>query len=228
MTPFIFVEFARSQNIERASTELDVLLMGAKTSAGTQPENNPIEVVSAEQAQVLFGGGSQLHLMCVKYFQNNLFKSVNAMAVASGATQSAQWQISASVAANTQVGEGVIHLYIGNRYVPINVQRGTTAHLIGRAILDALSAADNLPIESVSIGLSPSADVRFNYKANGPEGSTLRVHYNYEDNQFLPANLSLTITLNRAPAGADISDANLTSCTGSARGQSLSHHRYTL
>ena len=195
-TPFIFIEFGQRENTDLVSTELNVLLIGQKTREGTQPNNQPIEVLSANHASRLFGEGSHLHLMCEKYLQNNPFKTVDALVVeeSSISTKTVQTITITLPNGSEAPASGVIHLYIGSRSIPINVIEGDSRADIARRIHETLENTLDLPVESAHGAGNVDHTVILTALNTGSIGNTILVHTNYGDNQETPEGVNVAIT----------------------------------
>ena len=80
--PWAYIEFNNSNAQQGPSIQpYTTLIMGQKLAAGTQSELELVTVTSEAQARTLFGAGSQIHMMCRKYFQNDLVTPVKVVAI---------------------------------------------------------------------------------------------------------------------------------------------------
>lgn len=125
-----------------------VLIIGQKTTAGTQPALTPVDVYSDEQARTLFGTGSLCHLMVRAAIRAYAYLQLTVLPISDDA---------AGVAATGTVtltgpatGTGVVTLNIGAESVNVAVAVADTATSVATALAAAVNASTVLPVTATS------------------------------------------------------------------------------
>lgn len=125
----------------------EVLLLGQKLAAGSQPVLTPVDVFSDDQAIALFGKGSQLHLMVRAAIKANPYLQLTAIAVADPAGNAAT---GTTTIAGTATSSGVLSVWIANNRVDVPVSVGDTANVVAAALAAAINARPEIPVSSVA------------------------------------------------------------------------------
>ena len=125
----------------------EVLLLGQKLAAGSQPVLTPADVFSDDQAIALFGKGSQLHLMVRAAIKANPYLQLTAVAVADPAGNAAA---GTTTIAGTATSSGVLSVWIANNRVDVPVSVGDTANVVAAALAAAINARPDIPVSSVA------------------------------------------------------------------------------
>lgn len=125
----------------------EVLLLGQKLTAGSQPALTPVDVFSDDQAVALFGKGSQLHLMVRAAIKANPYLQLTAIAVADPAGNAAT---GTTTIAGTATGSGVLTVWIANNRVDVSVSVGDTASVVAAALAAAVNARPEIPVSSAA------------------------------------------------------------------------------
>lgn len=159
--------------------------------AGTAEPLTPYLITSDEQAQTLFGAGSQLALMLVGWRQNNTTTRLMAMAVAdddSGVRAEAMLQLSGTV---TQAAP--VNLYVGGIKVRFAATLNQSAAQVAQAAVAAINAEPGVPVTAAASGGEDGTPVTVTLTAKnaGEAGNELdlRLAYNGED---MPRGLTWT------------------------------------
>lgn len=186
--PFVFVEFNNTNAIQGAGLlTYTALMLGQKLSGGTATADVPVRVTSAAQGKTLFGNGSMLHHMCEKWFANN---KTTAMWVIPQADNGAGVAAAGTLTFTGPATEaGAINLYFMGRLLSVAVAAADTATAIASAVAAAINAAPEYGFTA-----SPSAGVvTITYVHKGLVGNELDVRVNYQDDESLPAGVTLAI-----------------------------------
>lgn len=142
---------------------------------GTHQPNVPVAIGTLQQAEAKFGIGSELHRMFKAFFKNNFANEVWAGPVAEAPGATAATGSIKVLTAPTEAG--TLHLYIGGQHVPVNVGGTDTKEEVAIAIVDAIIAHEDLPIEP-DIG-PPNDTVNLTCTFKGINGNDIRVELNY-------------------------------------------------
>jgi phage tail sheath gpL-like len=186
--PGSYIEFDNSRALRGLNDwPARVLLMGLKLATGTQPNNVPVRVTSADQAITLFGRGSPLAHMFEAWFRNPSLVEVwgACTQIVSGVQATNTITVTGPATAS-----GVIALYIGGRRVAVSVTAGATATAIASSINAAINAALDLPVTSAVASAVVTLTARF----RGEAGNDLDVRHSFLDSDTLPAGVGLAIT----------------------------------
>lgn len=212
--PGYVAEFDSSRAQQGAGIIEYKALVCGQMLTGTAEPLKPYLVTSDEQAQKLFGAGSQLALMLAGWRENNTTTRLMAMAVTddeSGVKAEAAIQLSGTV---TQAAP--VNLYIGGIKVRFAAALNQSAAQVAQAAVAAINAEAGLPVTAASSGGEDGTPVTVTLTAKnaGEAGNELdlRLAYNDED---MPR--GLTWTPGRFAKGAGNPDsADLIAALGDA------------
>lgn len=199
--PFVYVEFDNSNAVQGPQVmPYKGLLIGQKTTAGTQPVLTPVRITSAAEAAIKFGPGSMLHRQALAWFANNSFSEVWAVAFAEpGGGVNAVANVTFS---GTVTAAGVLALYIGGERVQIGVAAAETGSTTATNLVAAITANETLPVTAAVDGVNTSK-VNITAKNKGPHGNDLDIRLNYFG-ETTPEGLTAAIT--PASTGAGLPD----------------------
>lgn len=184
LVPGFWTEFDNSAAAGSGIMPWAVLLIGSKTAAGEAEVDVPVQIFGDDEADKLFGKGSQTALMVRAFRKNNTLMPLWAVGVADGTTKATK----DVTFTGTATGAGVVALYVGGQNVNIGVAIGDTAADIADAIVDAI--LDNMPVTaSASSGV-----VTFTAKNGGTAGNTIDIRVNYTAGEVLPEGISVSGT----------------------------------
>lgn len=174
-----------------------VALIGMKSSAGSQAVATPVQVFSDDQADTLFGKGSELALMIRRAFRagrkaGNLPEIYGvAVAAPSGASQTKTFTMTGPATAS-----GTLRIRVAGRVISIGVNSGDTATVVASAIDSALDALNyDLPVTSGSA----AGVVTVTFVTTGVNGADLVVSV---DSDSVPAGLTCVAATATAGTGA--------------------------
>lgn len=186
--PLFYAEFDNSRAVQGLALQVyKALIIGQKTSAGSATAEVPVLVTSADQAKSLFGVGSMLHRMFVKWFKNNKSTEVWCIPVAdNGAGVAATGTFTVTGPATAA---GTLSVYIGGQLVQVAVASGDAQN----DIATALSAAINLVTDlGVTAGVSTNV-VTVTAKNKGTNGNKIDLRLNYQSDEALPAGVAVAV-----------------------------------
>lgn len=145
-----------------------VALIGQRLAAGSQPANTIVDVFSDVQAAVLFGYGSQLHLMCQAAMNANPYVTLAAISLDdAGGSVAATDTITVTGPAT---GPGALTATINGVDVAINFATGDTATAIGAALVAQINLVTSLPVTAANaVGV-----VTLTVKNKGTQGNLLQ------------------------------------------------------
>ncbi len=197
--PAVYVEYDNSNALQALTTQpYKLLVIGQRTSAGTQAALTPITVSSAEQAKTLFGPGSVSHLQAKAVFASSSL--VNATFVAFDDPTSGVLATGDVDFAGTATAAGTVNLYIGGDKVAIAVASGDTAAEVATAMIAAVNANTSLPVTALIDG-SDNTQMNLTAKCEGTLGNDIDIRLNYNTGEALPAGITATITAMASGAG---------------------------
>ena len=210
--PLFWVEIDNSAAGTPGGDNPKSLLIAQKKPGGSATANLPVMVTSANAAAGLFGDGSDLHRMSVKYFANDPFGELWALPVDDNG---AGTEATVTLAFNgPATADGTIFLYLGGNVVTAAVNSGDSAGDVRDAVHAAISAASGLGVSSATNGAS-DLDVTHDHK--GTTGNSFDVRANYAGavaGESYPAGVSIT-------AGGNDIESNPTHLAGGATNPSL-------
>jgi phage tail sheath gpL-like len=184
LVPGFWTEFDNSAAAGSGIMPWTVLLIGSMLSGGSAEANVPVQIFSDDEADNLFGEGSQTALMVRAFRKNNPLMPLWAVGVADGTTKAT---LSVTFT-GTATAAGVVSLYVAGQNVNIAVASGDTASDVADAVVAAITA--NMPVTaSASSGV-----VTFTAKNGGTAGNYIDVRVNYVAGEVLPAGISVSGT----------------------------------
>ena len=184
LVPGFWTEFDNSAAAGSGIMPWTVLLIGSMLSGGSAEANVPVQIFSDDEADNLFGKGSQTALMVRAFRKNNPLMPLWAVGVADGTTKAT---LSVTFT-GTATAAGVVSLYVAGQNVNIAVASGDTASDVVDSVVAAITA--NMPVTaSASSGV-----VTFTAKNGGTAGNYIDVRVNYVAGEVLPAGISVSGT----------------------------------
>lgn len=205
LVPMFMTEFDNSNAAKGGAMPWKNLLIGQALSGNTNTGTLK-QITSDEQADALYGAGSQIARMIRAFRKNTRNSELWALAVADGTT-AAEGSIAVSFSGSASVApkSGAIRLMIGGQSVNADVVAGKTAIQVATAIVDAINANPQLPVTANNIvSTSPTATVTLTAKNGGTCGQGIDIRYNHYQGQELPDGVVLTV-VNMNGGGTDTS-----------------------
>jgi len=159
----------------------------------------PVQVLSPEDAGNRFGFGSMAHRLALQAFIGGAGVPVYVLpqAEAGGAVAAAG---DIDFTGSTATASGTLPLYIAGYAVPVTVTSGMTAAQIATAVVAAITARKELPINAAVDGVT-TGQVNFTAKSKGPWGNSIDLSFNLEAGDALPAGVTGAVTDMAAGAG---------------------------
>ena len=205
LVPMFMTEFDNSNAAKGGAMPWKNLLIGQALS-GNANTGTLKQITSDEQADALYGAGSQIARMIRAFRKNTRNSELWALAVADGTT-AAEGSIAVSFSGSASVApkSGAIRLMIGGQSVNADVVAGKTAIQVASAIVEAINANQQLPVTADNVvSTSPTATVTLTAKNGGTCGQGIDIRYNHYQGQELPQGVVLTVT-NMNGGGSDTS-----------------------
>lgn len=191
LVPMFMTEFDNSNAAKGGAMPWKNLLIGQALSANSANTGTLKLITSDEQADALYGAGSQIARMIRAFRKNTRNSELWALAVADGTT-AAEGSIAVSFAGSATAApkSGAIRLMIGGQSVAADVVAGKTAAEVATAIAAAINENQQLPV----VAEASSATVTLTAKNGGTCGQGIDIRYNHYQGQELPQGVQLTIT----------------------------------
>lgn len=190
LVPMFMTEFDNSNAAKGGAMPWKNLLIGQALSAKSANTGTLKLITSDEQADALYGAGSQIARMIRAFRKNTRNSELWALAVADGTT-AAEGSIAVSFAGSATVApkSGAIRLMIGGQSVAADVVAGKTAAEVATAIAAAINENQQLPVTAEA----SSATVTLTAKNGGTCGQGIDIRYNHYQGQELPQGVQLAI-----------------------------------
>lgn len=193
--PFAYAEFDPTGASEGASLmPYTCLLVGQKLPEGTANAYSICRPMSKEQAETLFGQGSQLAAMCAAYLNANPVTKMLAIPV-----DDADEGTAAEGGINltgTVTSSAPLCLYIGGILVRVAATSGTAAADIATQLTNAINANKNLPLTA----RNTAGQISLTAKHKGENGNDIDIRLSYYD-EPIPTGLQVAITQPKDGAG---------------------------
>lgn len=191
LVPMFMTEFDNSNAAKGGAMPWKNLLIGQALSANSANTGTLKLITSDEQADALYGAGSQIARMIRAFRKNTRNSELWALAVSDGTT-AAEGSIAVSFAGSAAVSpkSGAIRLMIGGQSVAADVVAGKTAAEVAAAIAAAINENQQLPVTAEA----SSATVTLTAKNGGTCGQGIDIRYNHYQGQELPQGVQLAIT----------------------------------
>ena len=185
MVPGFWTEIDNSAAAGSGVMPWNVLLIGSKLS-GTATANVPVQIFSDDQADSLFGKGSQAALMARAFRKNSKLIPLWVAGVADGTTKASK---TITITATSAKG-GVIALYVGGQLVNVEVKPNDSADAVADAIVAAVT--EQMPVDAAKG--TGAGTVKFTAKNGGTAGNSIDIRVNYVAGEVLPSGVSITGT----------------------------------
>lgn len=206
MFPLFATEFDPGAAAKGGAIPWKNLLIGQALPTASADNIGTLEPITSDaQADVLYGAGSQIALMCRAFRKSAPNMELWALAVKDSSLDStAAAKATGSVTVSFPSGStsasksGVIALMIAGQSVDVNVTAGQTEALIAAAIANAINGIAQLPVTASN----SSGVVTITAKNAGTCGESIDIRYNHEKGMKLPGNVQLAVD-NMDDAGSD-------------------------
>ncbi len=211
LVPIFMTEFDGSNAVKSGAMPWKNLIIGQPLSSKMSTDGTLTRITSDEQADSLYGSGSQLALMVKAFRKNtkNMELWVLPIADASGSDK-AKGSLTFTVAAEDDDDDnptlnvsGAIKLLIAGRSCAVNVSAGDSAPNVASKTVAAVNAIADLPVTAaIKSGSGNSHIVELTAKNAGKNGHGIDIQWNYNQGEYLPTGLSIVKTT-MSGGGAD-------------------------
>lgn len=199
LLPLVYMEFAGRAPTAAGALTNPTLFLGQKLSTGTATASVRTRVQSVSDAVTLFGQGSILHRMAIKFFAANPGGDLYAIPLADDVGGTAG---SVTITATgTATAAGTLFLRVGDTLVEVAIASGTVHTDIGALIEAAFDAVADLPVTTASA--TNVATVTSRHK--GTVGNQVPFTINalgQAGGETLPAGISIAISATHPANGA--------------------------
>lgn len=194
MVPGFYTEFDNSLAGGESVMPWNVLLVGAMSSGGTANENVPVRIFNNDQADTLFGKGSQCALMARAFRKANEFMPLYVAGIKEGSSgyAKASKTIAKSNFTGTATAAGEISFDIGGQSLSIPVSVGDDGEDVVDKVIAAINANDNLPVTAELDDDSSAYDIVVTAKNGGVQGNSIKVEFLFDEGATIPAGLGIT------------------------------------
>lgn len=201
--PIFATEFGGSMSAKSGPMPWKNLIIGQPLRSKMSENGSLTLITSDEQADALFGAGSQLALMIRAFRKNTKSSELWALPVADDSTaDAAEGSLTFEIEGEEETPElaagGAVRLMISGQPCPVNVSAGDSAADVATKAAAAINAKTSLPVTaSASSGI-----VTLTAKNKGAYGNGIDVRWNHNQGEVLPDGLSVTLSA-MANGGAD-------------------------
>lgn len=204
--PLAYIEFNNSRAIKGlAAFNHVVMVFGQMLATGSAAADTPVRVLSADQAEELFGRGSMLAGMFKTFKQNNAYTEtwcIPQLDDGAGVAATGSYLVGGAPTAS-----GTLNLYIGGERIRTAVTSGDTAAQIAAAAVDAINADTSLPVTAAVNGVA-TEQIDISARHKGEIGNDIDLRVNYYDDEKLPTGLTCAPTAMSGGTGnPDVSTA---------------------
>lgn len=203
LVPIFATEFGGSMSAKSGAMPWKNLIIGQPLASKMDEDGSLTLITSDEQADALYGAGSQLALMVKAFRKNTKSSELWVLPIADDSTADAATGTLTFTVAGTDVTPklatgGTVRLMISGQSCPVNVSAGDSAADIATKAAAAINAKTNLPVTaSASSGV-----VTLTAKNLGAYGNGIDVRWNHNQGEVLPDGLSVVLSA-MANGGAD-------------------------
>ncbi|GLS03768.1 tail protein [Chitiniphilus shinanonensis] len=202
-TPGQYIEIDHTKAVRGLpSQDRRLLLLGQRLATGSVPAGVPTQINNPDQAAAYFGRGSMLHRMVLAAKAANSTTAMWAIAVddlEAGVAASGTLTLTGSASA-----AGILALYVAGQRVQVGVAQGDAAAAIATKVVNAVTAAVNLPVTAAAT----AGVVTFTARHKGLTGNGIDLRLNYYSDDTTPLGLTATTVAMASGAGnPDIASA---------------------
>lgn len=201
--PLAYIEFDNTRALlGTPDMPYKILVLGQMLAGGSAAVETPVRITSYDQAEALFGRGSQLAGMFAVLKGNNRYTESWAIPLEDDA---------AGVAATGTItfsglptASGIIYCYIAGTRVRISVAAGDTPAAIATALAAEINADTSLPVTATAA----EGVVTLTSRNLGEWCNDIDIRINYYQGETLPSGLTAAVVLMASGAGnPDITNA---------------------
>lgn len=211
LVPIFATQFGGSMSAKSGAMPWKNLIIGQPLLSKMSENGSLTLITSDEQADALFGEGSQLALMIKAFRKNTKSSELWALPIADDSTSAAAtgtltFTVAGSGNPATLAAPGTIRLMISGQSCHVNVAAGDSATGVATKVAADITAKTNLPVTATA----SSGVVTLTAKNKGSFGNGLDVRWNHNQGETLPDGLSIALAA-MSSGGADpqYEDANV-------------------
>lgn len=201
--PIFAAEFRASGRGSQPSFTQPPIVLAQKLPAASAVVGTRYRIFSASQAASLFGRGSPAHLMCRAFLRNHPAAELRcAVQTDAGGGTAASTTLTFTGPATAA---GTIYLRIGGVLLEIGITSGLTAAQVATAVVDAVTADEDLPVTAAVGGGGSEHIVTLTCKVKGTVGNAVTVSLNAlgdEGTEALPEGVGCTVGAATLTGGA--------------------------
>lgn len=164
-----------------------ILVTGQMLPSGTAAALEPKLVTSLQHARTLFGAGSMLAGMAEGLFAATTTVEAWFIGLEDPDGAAAEGELEFTV---SSPAAGTVHVYVGGRHYQVPVTTSSTATTLGAA----LAALVNADVHAPFTAAADTGTVTFTCRHDGTLGNDLDIRVNHEQDQALPAGVTVAIT----------------------------------
>lgn len=193
--PIFATEFGGSMTAKTGPMPWKNLIVGQPLRSKMSENGSLTLITSDEQADALFGAGSQLSLMVKAFRKNTKTSELWALPVAdnnssAAATGTLTFTVAGSEVTPTLKENGVFRLMISGQSCPVNVAVGDSAAAVATKVAAAIEAKTSLPVSATAA----TSSVTLTAKNKGSCGNGLDIRWNHNQGEMLPEGLTVALT----------------------------------
>ena len=156
MYPIFATEFGGSMSAKSGAMPWKNLIIGQPLRSKMSENGSLTLITSDEQADALFGSGSQLALMCKAFRKNTKSSELWALPVADDSTADAAegsltFEIEGAEETPKLAAGGTVRLMISGQPCPVNVSANDSAGIVANKVADAIKAKTSLPVTATAV-----------------------------------------------------------------------------
>ncbi len=201
--PLAYIEFDNTRALlGTPDMPYKILVLGQMLSGGSAAVETPVRITSYDQAEALFGRGSQLAGMFAVLKGNNRYTESWAIPLEDDdAGVAATGTITFS---GLPTASGIIYCYIAGTRVRISIAAGDTLAVIATALAAAINADTSLPVTAAAA----EGVVTLTSRNMGEWCNDIDIRINYYQGETLPSGLTAAVVQMASGAGnPDITNA---------------------
>lgn len=191
-TPGQFVEIDNSRAVGGLPVaQHKILVIGQRLSTGQVAAGTLVQVLTAADAETMFGRGSMLAAMFAELKHVNPHTSAWAVALdddGGGVQATGSVKFGGAVTA-----AGALNLYIAGKRVRVSIAAAETSSATAAKVAAAINAQSDLPVTAVVDGVD-NTKVNITARHKGTAGNDIDLRVNHFQGEALPTGMTVTIT----------------------------------
>lgn len=165
LVPIFATEFGGSMSAKSGAMPWKNLIIGQPLASKMDEDGSLTLITSDEQADALYGAGSQLALMVKAFRKNTKSSELWVLPIADDSTADAAegsltFEIEGTEETPKLAAGGTIRLMISGQACPVNVSAGDSAGIAANKVADAINAKASLPVTAAAV---PGAKAKYSF-----------------------------------------------------------------